>query len=119
MHMIWHYFFGKQVDVMPLANPIKSFVGNIFCFFPLKHGKPCFWYQNNMIPILPNTMGKPFYLKAHTIHFTPHMRFSQSKNVYELILSPNSLWKNIRRSLEEKAIAFSLFALKSEPVSHS
>src|SRR3989344_609075 len=119
MHVVWHYLFCKQVDVMSLANPIKSLVCNIFCFFPLKHGKPCFGYQNNIIPILPNTMGKPFYFKAHTIHFAPHMRFSQSKNVYELILSPNSLCKNLKRSLEEKDTAFSLFALKSEPVSHS
>jgi hypothetical protein len=40
-----------------------------------------------MIPILPKTMGKSFYIRVNTIHFR-HLIFvfSQAKNEYELIL---------------------------------
>ena len=74
MHMVRHNFFCKQVDVMPFTNPLKSLVSDLFYFFPLKNWVSCFCYQNHMIPILPNIVGKPFYFRVHTTHFVNLVR---------------------------------------------
>jgi hypothetical protein len=82
-----------------------------FLFLPIEKQDILLLVQKQYDTNFAQYCGQTFLFQSLRYSFViPHMRFSQLKNVYELILTPNPLCKILRNCFQEKAIAFS-FAL--------